>query len=178
MSCHVCYILIGYVPDVVSVYGNTVCLFGVAYSHTVFQTLPVLFLFHLFKYSPCTPKNHALVAPRSGTPPEKGLNSYGIFPSDWAINKLIDLTGFKKCDILKLVVMDICIPVYPLGTGRDNSPRMSCGYIVDVVGFSSKKPIPSFYQTHITIRGIIALHDFTPLCKVLVAARALFFLIN
>lgn len=52
---------------------------------------------------------------------------------------------------------------------------MSCGHIFNVIGFSSKKPVLSVHIAHVTIRGIIAFHDLTPLCKVLVAARALFF---
>lgn len=68
------------------------------------------------------------------------------------------------------------ILVYPFwGREEINSPRVSCGHIIDVIGFSSKKPVLSAHIAHVTIRGIIALHDFTPLCKVLVAARALFF---
>ena len=59
-----------------------------------------------------------------------------------------------------------------------NSPHVSCGHIFDVIGFSSKKPVLSVHIAHVTIRGIIAFHDLTPLCKVLVPARALFFMVR
>lgn len=94
-----------------------------------------------------------------------------IFPSE--------LDGIQEM-MYTLIGVKVYTFLYILFGGREeiNSSRVSCGHIVNVFGFSGKKPVPSVYQPHITIRGIISLHDIRPLCKVLVPARALFFMVR
>ena len=144
----------------------------VSYTLTRFFRLCLSYLLFTCLYIPRVHlKNYALVTPRSDTPSEKGFTSKCGYSRQTC--------RVSRNDVYYSWCYGIHILVYPFwGREEINSSRVSCGYIFNVIGFSSKKPVLSVHIAHVTIRGIIAFHDFTPLCKVLVPARALFFMVR